>query len=59
MMLSIVIVIPALLARYKLADSPLFERLKQREQVVRMPSVAVLRTHAVRIVLLALVFGFQ
>jgi MFS transporter, MHS family, shikimate and dehydroshikimate transport protein len=59
MLLSIVIVIPALLARYKLADSPLFERLKQREQVVRMPSVAVLRTHALRIVLLALVFGFQ
>ena len=59
MLLSVVIVIPAVLARYKLADSPLFERLKQREQVIRMPSVAVLRTHAVPIVLLALVFGFQ
>jgi len=33
--------------------------LKQREQVARMPSVAVIRTHGVRIVLLALVFGFQ
>ena len=59
MLLSAVIVFPAVLARYKLADSPLFERLKHREQVVRMPSVEVLRTHGVRIVLLALVFGFQ
>jgi MHS family shikimate/dehydroshikimate transporter-like MFS transporter len=59
MLLSIVIVIPAVLARYKLADSPLFERLKRREQMVRLPSVEVLRTHGVRIVLLALVFGFQ
>jgi MFS family permease len=59
MLLSAVIVIPAVLARYKLADSPLFERVKQREQVARLPSIAVLRTHAVPIVLLALVFGFQ
>ena len=29
MLLSVIIVIPALLARYKLVDSPLFERLKQ------------------------------
>src|SRR5262245_40908570 len=59
MLLSAVIVIPALLARYKLADSPLFERLKQREQMARMPSVAVFRKYGVRIVLLALVFAFQ
>jgi MFS family permease len=59
MLLSVFIVIPALLARYKLADSPLFERLKQRERVARLPSVAVLNTYGVRIVLLALVFGFQ
>jgi MHS family shikimate/dehydroshikimate transporter-like MFS transporter len=59
MLLSIVIVIPASLARYKLADSPLFERLKQREQLVTMPSFAVFKTHAAPIVLLALVFGFQ
>jgi MFS transporter, MHS family, shikimate and dehydroshikimate transport protein len=59
MLLSAVIVIPALLARYKLADSPLFERVKEREQVARLPSVAVLRTHGARIVLLALVFAFQ
>jgi MFS transporter, MHS family, shikimate and dehydroshikimate transport protein len=59
MLLSAVIVIPALLARYKLADSPLFERVKEREQVARLPSVAVFRTHASRIVLLALVFAFQ
>jgi len=59
MLLSAVIVIPALLARYKLADSPLFERVKEREQVPRLPSVAVCRTHGSRIVLLALVFAFQ
>ena len=59
MLLSAVIVIPALLARYRLADSPLFERVKEREQVARLPSVAVFRTHASRIVLLALVFAFQ
>jgi MHS family shikimate/dehydroshikimate transporter-like MFS transporter len=59
MLLSALIVIPALLARYKLTDSPLFERLKQREQLAKMPSFTVVRTHAVRIVLLALVFGFQ
>ena len=59
MLLSAVIVIPALLARYQLADSPLFERLKQREQMARMPSVAVFRKYGVRIVLLALVFAFQ
>jgi MFS family permease len=59
MLLSAVIVIPALLARYRLADSPLFERVKEREQVARLPSVAVFRTHGPRIVLLALVFAFQ
>jgi MFS family permease len=59
MLLSAVIVIPALLARYKLADSTLFERVKEREQVARLPSVAVFRTHASRIVLLAFVFAFQ
>jgi len=59
MLLSVVIVIPALLARYKLTDSPLFERLKQRDRVVTLPSFTVFRTHAAPIVLLALVFGFQ
>jgi MHS family shikimate/dehydroshikimate transporter-like MFS transporter len=59
MLLSIVIVIPALLARYRLADSPLFERLKQREQLARMPSFAVFKTHAAPIILLALVSSFQ
>src|SRR5262249_3781874 len=59
MLLSVVIVIPALLARYKLADSPLFERLKQREQLAKMPSFAVFKTHAAPVILLALVCGFQ
>jgi len=59
MLLSAVIVIPALVARYKLADSPLFEQLKQREQLARMPSFAVLKEHAVPIILLATVSAFQ
>jgi MFS family permease len=59
MLLSAVIVIPALLARYKLADSPLFERVKAREQIARLPGVTVFRMHGARIVLLALVFAFQ
>jgi MFS family permease len=59
MLLSAVIVIPALLARYKLADSPLFERLKQREELAHMPSFAVFKQHAAPVVLLALVSAFQ
>ena len=59
MLLSAVIVVPALLARYKLADTPLFERLKQREQLAKMPSFGVLRKHARPIILLALVSAFQ
>src|ERR1700757_339418 len=59
MLLSAIIVIPALVARYKLADSPLFEQLKRREQLARMPSFGVLREHAVPIILLATVSAFQ
>ncbi len=59
MLLSVLIVIPALLARYKLADSPLFERLKQREQLAQMPSFAVFKKHAAPIILISLVSGFQ
>ncbi len=59
MLLSIVVVIPGLLARYKLADSPLFERLKQKDELAKLPSFEVLRTHARPIILLALVCGFQ
>ena len=59
MLLSVVIVIPALLARYKLADSPLFERLKHRHQLAAMPSLEVLKTHAGPIILIALVVGFM
>jgi MHS family shikimate/dehydroshikimate transporter-like MFS transporter len=59
MLLSAVIVIPALVARYKLADSPLFEQLKRREQLARMPSFGVLRNHALPIILLATVSAFQ
>jgi MFS family permease len=59
MLLSAVIVVPALVARYKLADSPLFERIKQREQLARMPSFSCFKKHAVPVLLLAVVCGFQ
>jgi MFS transporter, MHS family, shikimate and dehydroshikimate transport protein len=59
MLLSAIIVIPALVARYKLADSPLFEQLKRREQLARVPSLAVIREHPVPILLLATVSAFQ
>jgi MFS family permease len=59
MLLSAVIVVPALVARYKLADSPLFEHLKQREQIARAPSVAVFRKHAAPIILVAIALAFM
>jgi MFS family permease len=59
MLLSLVIVLPALLARYKLADSPLFERLKQKDQLAKMPSFAVFKKYSRPIFLLALVSAFQ
>jgi MFS family permease len=59
MVFSAIIVIPALVARYKLADSPLFEQLKHREQLARLPSFDVFRKHAGSIFLLATVAAFQ
>jgi MHS family shikimate/dehydroshikimate transporter-like MFS transporter len=59
MLLSAVIVIPALLARYKLADTPLFERLKQQDQISKLPSFEVVKAHAKPILLLALISAFQ
>jgi MHS family shikimate/dehydroshikimate transporter-like MFS transporter len=59
MLLSAVIAIPALIARYKLSDSPLFQQLKQRQQLARLPSFAVFRRHAAPILLLATVSAFQ
>src|SRR5262249_32689589 len=59
MLLSAIIVIPALLARCKLADSPLFEQLKRREELAKMPSCAVFGKHAATIILLAVVLAFQ
>lgn len=59
MLLSAVIVIPALLARYKLADSPLFARLKQQEQRAALPSFGVFKRHAGPIFLVALVVAFM
>ncbi|HYT66748.1 MAG TPA: MFS transporter [Vicinamibacterales bacterium] len=59
MLLSAIIAVPALIARYKLADSPLFEQMKAREQRARLPSVDVFREYARPIILLATVFAFQ
>jgi MFS transporter, MHS family, shikimate and dehydroshikimate transport protein len=59
MLASVLIVIPALVARYKLAESPLFEALKQREQVATKPSLEVFRRHAVPVLLIAMVAAFQ
>ena len=59
MLLSIVVVVPGLLARYKLADSPLFEKLKDKDELAKLPSLEVLRSHARPILLLALVSAFQ
>lgn len=59
MLFSAFIVIPALVARYKLADSPLFEELKQREQVARAPSIAVFQKHARSVILVAVVLAFM
>jgi len=59
MLFSALIVAPALLARYKLADTPLFERLKQREQLAKMPSFSVFKKYSRPIILLALVSAFQ
>lgn len=59
MLLSLVIVVPALLARYKLADSPLFDKVKRQDSLAKLPTFAVFRTHWKPIVLLALVAAFQ
>ncbi len=59
MSLSAVIIVPALVARYKLADSPLFEQLKRCDQVARAPSLTVLREHTRSIMLVALVLAFM
>ena len=59
MLLSAIIVIPALMARYKLADSPLFERLKQQDQLAALPSLTVLKEHRNSVILVALVVSFM
>jgi MFS family permease len=59
MLLSVVIVVPALLARYKLSDSPFFERLKQQQQLAAMPSLAVFKMHFRPVILLALFVAFM
>ena len=58
MLLSVVIVIPALLARYKLADSPLFEQLRQTDKIAALPSFGVLKHHPASVILVVLVCAF-
>ena len=58
MLLSVVIVIPVLLARYKLADSPLFEQLRQTDKLAALPSFGVLKHHPGSVILVALVCAF-
>ncbi|MGA2991837.1 MAG: MFS transporter [Candidatus Korobacteraceae bacterium] len=58
MMLSAVVVIPALLARYKLAESPLFDKLNQTQRA-KMPSFAVFKRYSRPVFLLALITAFQ
>lgn len=53
------IVIPAPMARYKLADSPLFELLRQQEQIAAMPSLGVFKRYGAPVALLALVMAFS
>src|SRR5262249_11333352 len=55
MLLSAIIVIPALFARYKLADSPLFDRIKQKDQLARLPSFSVLTEYRRSIILVSIV----
>jgi len=59
MLLSAVIVVPALVARFKLADSPIFEQLKERQQLARAPSLAVFRTHTASVMLVAIALAFM
>jgi MFS family permease len=59
MLLSAIIAVPALIARYQLADSPIFEQLKRREQLAKLPSFDVFREHAVPIFALGVVAAFQ
>ena len=58
MLLSIAVVIPALLARYKLTDSPLFEQLKQADKLAALPSFSVLKHHPGSVIFVALVVAF-
>jgi len=59
MFLSVLVAIPALVARYKLTESPLFSQIKRHEQLSRLPSFDVFRKHAVSIAVLAMVTAFQ
>jgi len=46
-------------ARYKLADSPLFEQLRWQNELARRPSLEVFKKHSVSIMLLAIVLAFM
>lgn len=59
MLLSVIVVIPGLLSRLKLSDTPLFEKMKEHDELAKMPSLDVVRQHSRPILLLALVSSFQ
>jgi MHS family proline/betaine transporter-like MFS transporter len=59
MLLSALIAVPAVVARYQLTDSPIFVQVKERQQLATMPSLAVIRARAWPIGLLSIVLAFM
>lgn len=59
MLLSVLIAVPALVARHKFAESPLFEQLKETGKLAALPSFGVLKNYPRSVILLALFVAFQ
>ena len=59
MMLSALVVIQALLARYKLAESPLFDKLNRAKSKAECRACGVFQAVAPQVFLLALITAFQ
>jgi len=58
-LLSLVIVIPALIARYLISETPFMRRLIEQKLVASAPSLEVFRDYWLPVVLLALFSSFQ
>jgi MFS family permease len=54
-----VVLVVGVVIRYRLAESPLFERMKEKKETIRMPAFQVLRERPGRILLLALIYTAQ